>query len=67
MGELDQMLTQTELYHAASALADAIADSCRDGATDLAIEQIKALRKLVTENTYSEPELVAHLRQAGAA
>ena len=52
------MLKQKQLYHAASALADAIADSCRDGALDLALEQLDALFDLIVAHRESNPPSV---------
>jgi hypothetical protein len=55
----NEAMNQTQLYHAASALADAIADACKDGATDLALDQIDSLFELVRDNRYEEPPNVA--------
>jgi len=52
------MLNQTQLYHAASALADAIADACKDGAIDLALKQIDSLWRLVAEHRDAPPPSV---------
>lgn len=52
-------MKQESLYHAASALADAIADSCRDGAIDLALKQVESLHELIVSNRPHPPANVA--------
>jgi hypothetical protein len=51
----NETMNQTQLYHAASALADAIADACKDGAIDLALEQIDSLWMLVATHRDAPP------------